>query len=144
MNLAARMGARKLLVDKCDALQKLPEQLGELCSLGNLQLLDLPSLTHLPESMQRLTSLRFLNLIECHVLTQLPESLGELSTLRTLWIQSCRGFKSLPSFIGRLTALEELLIRDNAELVGRCREGVGEDWHLVSHIPYLELLDGAD
>ncbi|WVZ91036.1 hypothetical protein U9M48_037265 [Paspalum notatum var. saurae] len=123
----------------CDALQQLPEQLRELCPLRILKIF-LPALTYLPESMQRLTSLQFLFLSRCVALTQLPESLGELSALRCFSIRGCTGLTSLPHFMRRL-ALEELMISDNAELVRRCREGVGEDWHLVSHIPDLELYD---
>uniref|UniRef100_K3ZFF1 Uncharacterized protein n=1 Tax=Setaria italica TaxID=4555 RepID=K3ZFF1_SETIT len=132
---------RSLFIFVCDALRQLPEQLGELCSLADLVIVDVPALTHLPESMRRLTSLRYLNLASCGALTQLPESLGELSALLRLGIQSCSGLTSLPRFIGRLTAPEELTINKCPELVRRCREGVGEDWHLISHVPELRLLD---
>ncbi|XP_066359452.1 putative disease resistance protein RGA3 isoform X1 [Miscanthus floridulus] len=132
---------QSLNLRSCNALQQLPEQIGELCSLQYLCISFLPSLTCLPESMQRLTSLQFLNLCMCGTLTQLPEWLGELSALQTLWLQSCGGLTSLPCSIQRLTALEELFISDNLELLRRCREGVGEDWHLVSHIKNLRLLD---
>ena len=40
-----------------------------------------------------------------------------------------------------LTALEELSISGNPDLLRRCRQGVGEDWHLVSHIQNLTLED---
>jgi len=121
----------------CKPLQRLPEEFGELCSLRSLTLWDLPSLTCLPESMQRLTSLQFLNWVRCHC--QLPEFLGELPALRKLWIQDCPALTSLPRFIQRLPALEELTIRYCPELFRRCQEGVGQDWHLVSHIPDFEV-----
>ncbi|WVZ91070.1 hypothetical protein U9M48_037290 [Paspalum notatum var. saurae] len=127
-------------ITSCDALQHLPDQLRELCSLRNLYIYDLPALTFLPQSIQCLTSLRFLDLVHCKALTQLPESLGELSALRCLYIQGCPGLTSLPHFVRRL-ALEKLLISGNLELVRRCREGVGKDWHLISHIPNLRLED---
>jgi len=128
-----------LYIYYCHALHRLPEQLGELCSLHRLELCNLPALTSLPESMQRLTSLQFLNFSACHALTQLPESFGELPALQTFWIQGCPGLASLPCCIKRITALEELRINNCPELVKRCKERVGEDWHLVSHIPYLTL-----
>ncbi|KAK8458490.1 hypothetical protein SEVIR_3G388701v4 [Setaria viridis] len=132
---------RSLFIFVCDALRQLPEQLGELCSLADLVIVDVPALTHLPESMRRLTSLRYLNLASCVASTQLPESLGELSALLRVGIQSCSGLTSLPRFIGRLTGPEELTINKCPELVRRCREGLGEDWHLISHVPELRLLD---
>ncbi|KAJ1266095.1 hypothetical protein BS78_08G125000 [Paspalum vaginatum] len=127
-----------LTISNCTALQQLPEQLEGLCSLHHLEIIYSPALTHLPESMQCLTSLRSLKLCGCEALTHLPESLGELSALRRLHIQTCDGLTSLPHFIQRL-ALEELKISYIPELFRRCREGLGEDWHLVSHIPYLVL-----
>jgi len=130
---------QSLTISHCNAFHQLPEQLGELCSLSELQILSLPALTYLPDSMQRLTSLRLLNLYHCNALTQLPEWLGELSALRQFWIQDCPGLTSLPHSMRRLTTLEALMIRSCPELVRRCKEGVGEDWHLVSHIPDLDL-----
>ncbi|CAL4898204.1 unnamed protein product [Urochloa decumbens] len=128
-----------LYVYYCHALHQVPEQLGELCSLRRLQLCNLPGLTSLPESLQRLTSLVFLNLCNCATFEQLPMSLGELPALQTLWIQACPALTSLPCCIKRLAALEELTISGCPDLVRRCKEKVGEDWHLVSHIPYLKL-----
>ncbi|KAF8733309.1 hypothetical protein HU200_014913 [Digitaria exilis] len=130
-----------LYIYYCHALDRLPEKLGELCSLRDLQLCNLPGLTTLPESMQRLTSLRFLNLCRCVSLAHLPESHGELPKLHRFWIQACPGLTFLPCSIQSLTNLEELLIDGCPDLLRRCKEGVGEDWQLVSHIPYLTLID---
>jgi leucine-rich repeat protein SHOC2 len=91
--------------------------------------------------MQRLTSLRTLDLSYCDALTQLPEWLGELSALQKLSLLKCPGLTSLPRSIQCLTALEELYISSNPNLLRRCREGVGEDWPLVSHIQNLMLED---
>lgn len=130
-----------LHIMSCHALQQLPEQLGELCSLRALHLCDLPGVTCLPESMQRLASLQYLILVHCDALTHLPEWLGELSALQMFSIHGCSGLTSLPQSIQRLTGLWALCIRCCPTLVRRCKEGVGEDWHLVSHIPDLLLRD---
>jgi Leucine-rich repeat (LRR) protein len=128
-----------LYIYYCHALHWVPEQLGELRSLRRLQLCDLPGLTSLPEGLQCLTSLLFLNLCNCATFKHLPESLGKLPALKTFWIQACPALTSLPCCIKRLVALEELCINNCPELVRRCKERVGEDWHLVSHIPCLTL-----
>jgi Leucine-rich repeat (LRR) protein len=128
-----------LYIYYCHALHWVPEQLGELRSLRRLQLCDLPGLTSLPEGLQCLTSLLFLNLCNCATFKHLPESLGKLPALKTFWIQACPALTSLPCCIKRLVALEELCINNCPELVRRCKESVGEDWHLVSHIPCLTL-----
>nr|AAN23092.1 putative rp3 protein [Zea mays] len=140
----------RLLITGCHNLRVLPDWLVELKSLQSLNIdscdalqhltiSSLTSLTCLPESMQHLTSLRTLNLCRCNELTHLPEWLGELSVLQKLWLQDCRGLTSLPQSIQRLTALEELYISGNPNLLRRCRHGVGEDWHLVSHIQTIRL-----
>jgi Leucine-rich repeat (LRR) protein len=128
-----------LYIYYCHALHWVPEQLGELRSLRRLQLCNLPGLTSLPEGLQCLTSLLFLNLCNCATFKHLPESLGKLPALKTFWIQACPALTSLPCCIKRLVALEELCINNCPELVRRCKERVGEDWHLVSHIPCLTL-----
>ncbi|TVU49376.1 hypothetical protein EJB05_00684, partial [Eragrostis curvula] len=131
---------QELHIIMCDAFQRMPEQLGELRSLRILAIVHLPALTCLPECMQHLISLQQIILHSCDALTRLPESLGELYALRRFWIQSCQGLTSLPRSIQCLSALEELKIDDCPELVRRCKEGDGEDWYLVSHIPDLILM----
>ncbi|KAL6847279.1 hypothetical protein ACP4OV_023132 [Aristida adscensionis] len=135
---------QSLRIDGINSLHQLPEQLGELRSLRAFHIFGLPALTSLPECMQRLTSLRSLGLCRCVSLTQLPESLGELCALRSISIQLCPGITSLPRSIQRLTALEHLMINRCPELLRRCKEGIGEDWHLVSHIPDLQLLGASE
>ncbi|KAK3140112.1 hypothetical protein QOZ80_5AG0396070 [Eleusine coracana subsp. coracana] len=104
--------------------------LRHLTGLQVLEISGCKDLRQLPESMRSLN---------CLLRLKLPESLGELSALRRLWIQSFQSLTSLPRFIQRLYALEELRIYNCPELIRRCKEGEGEDWHLVSHIPDLIL-----
>lgn len=101
----------------------------------------LPVLTTLPESLQGLTSLRHINLMSCPMLTVLPESLGQLSALRSLYMQSCTGLRSLPSSIQHLTSLQHLVISYNPTLSRHYKNRVGKDWHIISHIPVVEIRD---
>jgi Leucine-rich repeat (LRR) protein len=78
---ARRTGAVDL--DLSDlGLQSLPESIGRLAQLRNLQLYN-NRLTALPESIGQLTELRELNLLN-NRLTALPESIGQLIGLRDL------------------------------------------------------------
>jgi hypothetical protein len=45
----------------------------------------------------------------------------------------------LPSSIQRLTALQKLMIGGNPDLARRYKQGEGEDWHLISHIPCVHI-----
>ncbi|XP_062202657.1 disease resistance protein RGA2-like [Phragmites australis] len=151
----------KLQIINCDALHQLPEWLGELRSLREFWISELPGLTCLPQSMCRLTSLEELYMETCAGIKSLPESLGELRSLRVfgIWglpgltclpqsmcrltsleqlrILNCPGIKSLPEWIKGLTALRSLIIHDCPDLARRCERGKGEDWHLISHIPFI-------
>uniref|UniRef100_A0A0A9D973 Uncharacterized protein n=1 Tax=Arundo donax TaxID=35708 RepID=A0A0A9D973_ARUDO len=127
-----------LVIGNCDALQ-LPEWLGDLCSLRSLDIWGLPRLTCLPPSLQHLASLQELKISCFDALLQLPEWLGELSALRRLKIETCPGLTSLPSSMKRLTDLQELEIICCPGLRRRYRKGEGEDWHLISHIPHVDI-----
>uniref|UniRef100_A0ACD5XLB8 Uncharacterized protein n=1 Tax=Avena sativa TaxID=4498 RepID=A0ACD5XLB8_AVESA len=152
---------QELHITECGVLE-LPEGLGELPSLRRLMIQKLPLLTSLPVSLD-LINLEFLNISYCEafdqlpdqlgklrslqtlfiwrlpLLTCLPESIGQLCALRTLDISDCRGLTSLPSSIQRLTGLQNLCMTGNPVLAKRYKQGAGKDWHLISHIPDVEI-----
>ncbi|XP_062182305.1 putative disease resistance protein RGA4 [Phragmites australis] len=130
---------QSLCIGECSTLAVLPEWLGELRSLQDLDVSKSPMLASLPQSIQHLTSLRDLCLGECRALTVLPEWIGQLSALRQLYIIDCCALQSLPRSIQRLTALHQLVIEGCPDLARRYKEGVGEDWYLVSHIPRVRI-----
>ncbi|KAL6868258.1 hypothetical protein ACP4OV_015103 [Aristida adscensionis] len=154
---------RKLTIRGCTALGELPEWLGELRSLRELYVSNTPMITGLPQStehltslvvlsiagwenlkelpevVQHLTSLQELYLEGCGALTVLPEGIGQLSALWILWIEGCSALQSLPRSIKHLTALQQLGILGCPGLAERYKEGVGSDWDLVSHIPFVRI-----
>jgi len=104
-------------------------------SLTCLTLFRSPNLKMLPDAIQHLTSLESLALICCGALAELPEGIGQLSALRRLHIYFCSALQCLPQSIQHLTALQDLYIYYCPALASRYKQGVGPDWHLVSHIP---------
>ena len=114
-------------------LNILPENIGNLDSLQNLQLKDneissLPGnignlknlerlimesnlLTFLPDSFGDLTKLKILRLND-NKLISIPSSIGNLVKLEDLWLQNNQ-IISLPNEIGNLTNLAKLFINDN-------------------------------
>uniref|UniRef100_A0A0D9VKA2 Uncharacterized protein n=1 Tax=Leersia perrieri TaxID=77586 RepID=A0A0D9VKA2_9ORYZ len=154
---------QKLRIEDCKALYQLPESLGELLALRELEIKCLNGLTRLPQSMGQLTLLQKLQITHCDSLHQLPESLGDLPALRKFHIRlkrltclpqsmfqlatslkeikivCCEGMKSLPEGIQGLSTLQLLVIRGCPDLARRCYLGKGEDWHLISHVPYLTI-----
>ncbi|KAG2556396.1 hypothetical protein PVAP13_8NG082300 [Panicum virgatum] len=91
----------------------------------------------LPDAIQHLTSLESLKLICCRALVELPEGIGQLYALRQLGIDRCSALERLPQSIQHLPDLQSLVIDDCPALASRYKEGVGPDWHLVSHIPHV-------
>ena len=122
----------RLRIYECPAVGTLSDWLGELHSLRHLGL-GLGDLKQFPEAIQHLTSL------ERPALTVLPEWIGQLSALRSLYIQHFPALQYLPQSIQRLTALERLVISGCPGLAERYKRGEGPDWHLVSHIPCVEI-----
>lgn len=130
-----------LQIHFCNALHQLPDELSELRSLQTIEIFGLPGLVCLPESMERLTSLHTIDIGSCDALTMLPECIGQLSALRSLRIHYCRALTSLPCSIKGLASLRELDIARSPDLARRCKQGSGEDWHLISHIPCVNIQD---
>jgi Leucine-rich repeat (LRR) protein len=92
----------------------------------------------LPEDIRSLTNLRRLKILNCRELKALPEWLGELATLESLEIRCCPKLVSLPKGLQGLTALEELTITGcSPDLNERCTKATGRDWFKICHVPSI-------
>ncbi|KAG5592460.1 hypothetical protein H5410_042974 [Solanum commersonii] len=70
----------------------------------------------------------------------LPEEGAKgLTSLTLLSVYDCEMLKCLPEGLQHLTALTSLTIMMCPTLIKRCEKGIGEDWHKIAHIPYLDL-----
>ncbi|KAB1220079.1 putative disease resistance protein RGA1 [Morella rubra] len=111
-----------------------------LKSLHCLEFFDLPKLVSLPSGFQHLSTLRELMIDSCHSLTAIPEWIHKWTSLEKFTISNCSSLTSLPEGMRHLTSLRMLTI-DGGILLRRCKEGTGEDWPKVAHIPDLILKD---
>jgi len=104
-------GLKELNLQGCQGLTGLPERLGDLTGLKKLYLESCCRLEGLPEQWGDLTGLKMLNLSRFEGLTGLPEQLGDLTRLTKLNLARSRGGNSLialPGWLGGLTGLQEL------------------------------------
>ncbi|XP_015083468.1 putative disease resistance protein RGA1 [Solanum pennellii] len=118
----------------------LPEEMFK--SLENLKDLEICfyNLEELPSSLASLNALKILELVSCGALESLPEEgVKRLTSLKELSIYDCKKIKCLPEGLQHLTELTILRIIQCPELTKRCKMGIGEDWHKISHVPYLRI-----
>nr|AAP45185.2 Disease resistance protein RGA2, putative [Solanum bulbocastanum] len=121
----------------------LPEEMFK--SLANLKYLNISffrNLKELPTSLASLNALKSLKFEFCDALESLPEEgVKGLTSLTELSVSNCMMLKCLPEGLQHLTALTTLTITQCPIVFKRCERGIGEDWHKISHIPYLTLYE---
>ncbi|KAL6318158.1 hypothetical protein AAG906_035663 [Vitis piasezkii] len=88
----------------------------------------------LPSTLTYLSIERFKNL---ESLTSL--ALHTLTSLQHLWISGCPKLQSFLPTEGLSDTVSQLYIRDCPLLSQRCLKENGEDWPMISHIPYVEI-----
>ncbi|KAH9533919.1 hypothetical protein CY35_18G078000 [Sphagnum magellanicum] len=96
-----------LILKDCAALEELPQTIGKLSRLRNLDVQGCSTLKALPDSVGELMELRQLNLSNCTTLERLPDTICLLSKLEKLWLINCTKLKSLPEEFGKLQRLDE-------------------------------------
>jgi leucine-rich repeat protein SHOC2 len=110
-----------------------------LTFLKTLYISEFPKLKELPNEPIN-PALEFLRISWCNELESLPEKIWEsLQTLRFLSISECKGLRCLPEGIRHLTSLEVLDIYECPTLKERCKEGTGDDWDKIAHIPKVDI-----
>ncbi|KAI5083479.1 hypothetical protein GOP47_0003222 [Adiantum capillus-veneris] len=107
-----------LHVRGCSALERLPQELGRLSALESLDLHDCQKLKRLPDSISSLNLLVELSLIGCNNLQELPEGIERLSALRVMRLAKCHKLRGLPKGICKLNLLLQLEISSCESLQG--------------------------
>ncbi|KAK7321310.1 hypothetical protein VNO77_31823 [Canavalia gladiata] len=111
-----------------------------LTCLKTLKISDLRELKEFPDELFYLQALESLSIQFCDKLECLREGVWEgLCSLRILKILNCRNLKSLPEGVRDLTSLKVLNIKGCPALIERCKEGTGEDWDKIAHVPTVLL-----
>ncbi|KAG0588331.1 hypothetical protein KC19_2G235200 [Ceratodon purpureus] len=98
----------ELNLNCCSWLYRLPDTIGDLVKLSKLDLSGCGSLIWLPESIGKLSNLLELILDGCWRLTRLPDSIGDLVKLSKLDLRGCENLTCLLESIGKLSNLLEL------------------------------------
>ena len=90
----------------------LPEELGNLSKLEELELYYSDALTALPKSLGKLGKLRTLQCGDCEALAKLPTTIGELRELRELGLGGT-ALRTVPKELWKLTKLESLALPED-------------------------------
>ncbi|CAK9224471.1 unnamed protein product [Sphagnum troendelagicum] len=98
---------RMLILKDCTTLEELPQTIGKLSRLNNLDVQGCSTLKALPNSVGELVELTQLNLSNCTTLKRLPNTICRLSKLQKLWLNNCTKLKFLPIEFGKLQRLDE-------------------------------------
>ena len=114
--LAFRGTTKKLELQSEEAVE-IPECLGQLTALEELELNECTSLVALPETINGLTALQELDLGGCSSLVALPDTISKLTALKELNLHRCSSLVALPDTINGLTALEILTLSSCTSLV---------------------------
>jgi len=133
-----------LLIFNCN---KLELSMGVGSQIPNLRLKvlgfgDLPQLVTFPQWLQGSTnSLQTLGIQGCINLKEFPDWLSSLICLKLLAVSDSPKLLSLPDNMYNLTNLEDLKIKVCPELCKRLKPEVGQDWHKISHIKHVNIVD---
>ncbi|WMV43248.1 hypothetical protein MTR67_036633 [Solanum verrucosum] len=107
----------------------------KLCKISHFY-----NLKDLPSCLAGLNALERLEIRFCNTLESLPaEGVKGLTSLTELSVYACNMLKCLPDGLQHLTALTSLTIGMCPTLIKHCEKGIGEDWHKIALIPYLDI-----
>jgi TPR repeat protein/Leucine-rich repeat (LRR) protein len=107
-SVGALTALKELNLRRCPRMKSLPTSVGALTGLTSLDMSGCLALQGLPEEVGRLTKLTRLDLRRCGALQSLPESVGALTGLTRLDLRECGALRSLPESVGALTGLTSL------------------------------------
>ncbi|XP_028787896.1 disease resistance protein RGA2-like [Neltuma alba] len=120
---------------------KLSAGFRHLIALEHLAIEGCGEVKDIHDALEHIMTLRSLFLSYLPNLVSLPNWLGNLGSLESLYISQCPKLTSLPMSTQSLTNLKYLEIYGYSELGKRCKEGTGEDWHKIAHVPHRVIRD---
>lgn len=130
---------RVLKILWCAKFTSLSSRVMHLTNLEELCVSDCPMFNSLPAEIQHLNSLQTLTISRCDGFTSVPNQIEHLTSLCKLNFECCINLMSLPQGLKSLTTLEKLRIYGCPHLEKWCKEGGGEGWPYIAHVPCIEI-----
>ncbi|KAB2057566.1 hypothetical protein ES319_A11G177600v1 [Gossypium barbadense] len=138
-NVNGLTSLRVLKIFQCDRFTSLSDRVMHLTHLEELCIWDCPMLNSLPTEIQHLNGLQKLTISRCDGFTSVPNQIEHLTSLCELNFEYCIHLMSLPQGLKSLTTLKNLDIRGCPHLEKWCKEGEGEGWPYIAHVPCIKI-----
>ena len=135
---------RRLCICRCGIRGSIPEEMGDLVQLEELQLFGNMLSGMIPDSIRKLVKLRLLSLGEytggnSFAPAPLPPCIGALTALEALFIANCNIIGPIPDWIGSLHELRQLDLQRN-NLSGVLPVTISR----LTNLLYLNVKDNVD
>ena len=140
-SMCKMMALRRLCICRCGIGGRIPQEIGNLKFLEELQLFGNNFIGSIPSSLSELKNLRLLSLGEYTGGNRfdpapIPECISRLVHIEAIFIANCNLIGSIPEWIGNLGDLKQLDVQSN-DLSGKVPTSFGK----LTNLLYLNIKD---
>ncbi len=128
---------KELIIDGC-GITSLPEDIGLLSELIELDCSSCTNLSNLPSSMGDFAKLEILNLSDCEKLVSLSDNFGSITSLKELYCKNCYSLAELPQTFGNLSNISIIEMKNNV------LKSLPSGFNNLTSLTYLDITSYGD